>query len=73
MKKLVYIFMAIFAIGFASCDKTTSNNQDKTQETTVVVTDSTQAAPANEDQGAVTSETETPAENAEAPAPEEKK
>ena len=69
MKKLVFIFAALFTLGLASCDGNKPTNQGDKQDTTTVVVeggDSTQlatseAAP-DEATEATTAEGETPAE-----------
>jgi len=69
MKKLVFIFAALFTLGLASCDGNKPTNQGDKQDTTTVVVegaDSTQVATSkaapDEATKATAAEGETPAE-----------
>ena len=69
MKKLVFIFAALFTLGLASCDGNKSANQGDKQDTTTVVVEggdstqmeATEVAP-DEATEATPAEGETPAE-----------
>ena len=69
MKKLVYVMMALIAIGFASCDTTAGDKNKPEQDSVITNVDSVKVDPIAEEADKVAAEpTDAPAEE---PAPVE--
>ena len=70
MKKLVFIFAALFALGLASCDGNNTATRGDKQDTTTVVAEGADSAQVSATEVATDEATETTPADGEAPAAE---